>query len=163
MKVPTTCGPELLVNYAVLAGAWSFVLLLVVAIVNQWLTLNVVKDEINQQQKALQRDFAKVSADFVGIFNRLKSRISWHHFGLAVVLVIGLAGGGVATDFYFRVTDLAPVPCPTAAAKPNAVAANGDPASTPTTPPSGSTTAGPAAPAGGPVITPFGAGRGPAL
>jgi hypothetical protein len=111
MKAPTACGPELLVNTAVLAGAWIFVLLLIVAVVNQWLTLNVIKDEIDQQEKALQRDFSKVSADFVGIFKKLKSRIRWHHAGLAIVLVIGISGGGLATYFNHRLAGLTPVPC----------------------------------------------------
>lgn len=141
MKAPTTCGPELLVNFAVLAGAWSFVLLLVVAIVNQWLTLNVIKDEIDQQQAALERDFSKVSADFVGVFGKLKNRISWHHFGLGVVLALGLVGGGVATYFDLRIAGLAPVPCPTAAvAKTDARAPNATANSTPTARPSTSPT-----------------------
>jgi len=111
MKAPTACGPELLVNVAVLAGAWIFVLLLVIAIVNQWMTLNVIRDEIDQQQTALQRDYAMVSADFVGTFTKLKNRIWWHHFGLGAVFAIGLAGGLVATFFEVRIAAIPPTPC----------------------------------------------------
>lgn len=116
MKAPTACGPELLVNFAVLAGAWIFVLLLVIAIINQWMTLNVIEDEIDQQQEALQRDFAKVSADFTAIFSKLKDRVWWHKSGLAVIVAVGVAGGGVAAYTNYRIAGLAPVPCPAPAA-----------------------------------------------
>jgi len=132
MKAPTSCGPELLVNRAVLVGAWTFVVLLLVAVVNQWLTLDVVKDEIGQQRMALQRDFKKVSADFVGIFDRLKDRIWWHKAGLALVMALGVVGGGMATRFYTEIASLKPAPCPLAPASKNAAGtANGSTANHP--------------------------------
>lgn len=114
MKAPTACGPELWVNRAVLVGAWIFVLMLLVAIINQWLTLNVIGDEIERQRSTLQRDFASVSADFVGTFTKLKRRIGVHKVGLGVVFAIGIVGGLTATFFDKRISTLTPLPCPAA-------------------------------------------------
>jgi hypothetical protein len=129
MKAPTTCGPELLVNHAVVVGAWIFVAMLIVAILNQWMTLNVIGDEITKQQTTLERDFKTVSADFVATFTKLKDRIWWHHAGLAVVFAIGVLGGAVATFFDVRIASIMPTPC--VAAK-----ANSTPSETPSTAPS---------------------------
>jgi hypothetical protein len=152
MKAPTACGPEVWVNFAVLVGAWIFVLMLVVAIINQWLTLGVIKDAIDQQQTALQRDFDAVSADFVGTFTKLKNRIWWHRAGLALVLAIGFAGGAVATYFDAKIAGLAPLPCPTVGAKPDAGTPTGTP-SVPTSTSSAAPAGKPAAAASGPAAT----------
>lgn len=111
MKAPTACGPELLVNSAILTGAWVFVILLGVALVNQWVTLGVIKDEIERQKKGLLTDFPKVSDDFVGMFTSLKRRIVAHHVGLAIVGVIGLGGALMATCFHYKIASMPPAPC----------------------------------------------------
>lgn len=117
MKRPTVCGAELWINFAVLVGAWIFVATLVIAIINQWLTLNVIKDEICQKKKSLQKDFAPISEDFVGTFDKLNARIWWHRAGLALVMVIGLAGAGAATFFNVKIAALPPLPCTTSPLK----------------------------------------------
>lgn len=119
MKAPTVCGPENWVNFAVLVGAWLFIILLLVAIVNQWLTLNVTKDEISQQKKKLQKDFKAISDDFVKTFDSLQWRIFWHHISLSIIAAIGIFGAVVATHFYNRISALPPLPCATSAAKTN--------------------------------------------
>jgi len=131
MKAPTTCGPERLMNHAVVVGAWSFVVMLIVAIVNQWLTLNVIRDEVTKQQATLERDFQAASGDFVAIFTKLKDRIWWHHAGLATVFAIGILGGLVATAFDVRIASLTPTPCVMARSDPTP-SASAVPTPTPT-------------------------------
>lgn len=116
MKAPTACGPELWVNFAVILGAWIFVGLLVIAIVNQWLTLNVIKDEIGRQKKSLLANYPAVTEEFVGTFESLDSRIWWHHSGLVVIAAISVAGAIVATGFHNRIASMPPQPCATASA-----------------------------------------------
>ncbi len=124
LKAPTACGPELWVNFAVLVGAWIFVVLLLVAITNQWLTLDVVGDEIDRQKTRLREEFTVVSDDFGDTFAKLKGRITWHRGVLAVVALIGISGGIVATSYKSSVSALPPLPC-ASAPKPDAEAGNG--------------------------------------
>ena len=118
MKAPTACGPELWVNLAVLISAWIFFSLLLIAIVNQWLTLSVINDEIERQKKSLEKDYPTVSGDFVGTFNKLNARICWHKVGLSVIAAVGLMGAVVATCFYGEIAKMTPQPC-AVASKPN--------------------------------------------
>jgi hypothetical protein len=119
LKAPTACGPELWVNFGVLIGAWIFVVLLLVAIINQWLTLSVIGDEIERQQTRLREEFAAVSDDFANTFTKLKGRITWHRWVLGIVALIGIAGGVVATYYKNSVSALPPIPC-ASAPKPDA-------------------------------------------
>jgi hypothetical protein len=124
LKAPTDCGPELWTNFAVLAGAWIFVVLLLIAIANQWLTLDVIGDEIDRQQTRLREEFAAVSDDFADTFAKLKGRITWHRWVLGVVALIGIAGGIVATCYKNSVSALPLQPC-AGAPTPDAEASNG--------------------------------------
>lgn len=109
MKAPTACGVEPWVNYAVLVGAWIFVILLTVAIINQLLTLNVIKSEVDRQKEKLKNDFPAVSDDFVKTFGSLGRRIWWHRIGLCVVILIGLGALWLTNHTYDHVTAV-PVP-----------------------------------------------------
>jgi hypothetical protein len=109
MKTPTACGIEPWVNFAVLIGAWTFVLLLALAIGNQWLTLGVLKDELSRQKTKLLGNFAIDNPDFVRTFDSLNHRIFWHRSGLGAVGVIGLIGALLATYFYLQIAAI-PVP-----------------------------------------------------
>ncbi|MCG7357647.1 hypothetical protein MHL39_13480 [Roseomonas mucosa] len=111
MKSATGCGDEFWTDVAVLAGAWIFVLLLVVALVNQWLTLGVINDEVTRQKKKLKGDYATISQQFTGIFQTLRNRIWWHRFGLAVVGIIALLGAAFATIAFNRLVSVSPVAC----------------------------------------------------
>lgn len=50
LKRSHNCDVAFWTNLAVLLGAWVFIALLAIAIVNQWHTLNVLKTEIGRQQ-----------------------------------------------------------------------------------------------------------------
>ncbi len=118
MKAPTACGIESWVNLAVLIGAWIFILLLLMAIVNQWLTLSVIKGEVSRQKTKLLSDFPAVSNEFVDIFDSLSYRVWWHRAGLLFVALVGLAGATVATHFYGKIAAI-PVPACVASASGN--------------------------------------------
>lgn len=111
LKAATGCGLELWTNVAVLAGAWVFVVLLILAIVNQWLTLSALASEIERQRKKLVSDYAAISDRFTPIFSGLTGRVLWHRIGLIVVAGIALVGAGFATFAYLRLTVTDPLSC----------------------------------------------------
>ena len=61
MKGADKCSPEGWMDAAVLAGAWIFYLLLLLAIANQWLTLGAINAEIERQKKKVSKDFDSAS------------------------------------------------------------------------------------------------------
>lgn len=109
MKAPSACGAEPWANHAVLIGAWIFVIPLTVAIINQLLTLNVIKSEVDRQKTKLRNDFSAVSDDFVKTFNSLGRRIWWHRIGLGVVILIGFGALWLAQRTYDHIATI-PVP-----------------------------------------------------
>ncbi|MEN5081010.1 hypothetical protein ABE438_00860 [Bosea sp. TWI1241] len=111
LKVANACGLDLWTNVAVLAGAWIFVLLLLLAIVNQWLTLTALKDEIDRQKRKLVSDYAAISDKFTPIFSGLAGRIVWHRIGLFVVAIVATLGVAFATFAYLRLTGVDPLKC----------------------------------------------------
>jgi hypothetical protein len=101
LKEAKTCGVELWTDAAVVAGAWIFWALLFIAIVNQWLTLSVIGQEIGRQKKKMKMDYAEIAGEFTDIFRSLGCRIWWHRFGLFLVLVIA-TGGAMFASYAFR-------------------------------------------------------------
>lgn len=116
LKAARGCGVEFWTNIAVLGGAWIFLVLLLVAIVNQWVTLGAIADDIAGQQIRLARDYAPISGQFTAVFKGLRTRIDWHRGALIGVGLIALIGGVFATYAYSRLTTtplavcLAPTP-----------------------------------------------------
>jgi len=111
LKVAQSCGLELWTNIAVLGGAWIFVVLLMLAIVNQWLTLSALAAEIERQRAKLVADYAAISETFAPIFGGLSSRIRWHRWGLVGIGLIAVAGAGFATLAYSKLTTAQPTKC----------------------------------------------------
>lgn len=101
LKAANACGVELWTDVAVLAGAWIFWVLLLIAIINQWLTLGVIGLEIGRQKEKMQKDYAEIATKFTDIYQSLGHRICWHQIGLIVVLTIATMGALFAT-FAFR-------------------------------------------------------------
>lgn len=97
LKVASTCGVELWRNAAVMAGAWSFLILLAFAVVNQWITLSAVRGEIDRQQKKLQGEYAAISDRFIKIFKGLQARLCWQRFALVVVFGLAFVGAVFAS------------------------------------------------------------------
>lgn len=57
-------GQQMARRFAVLAGAYIFVALLAVAIVNQLATLSAISEEIERQRGRIANEFAAVSSQF---------------------------------------------------------------------------------------------------
>jgi len=102
LKVATSCSTELWTDVATLGGAWIFLVLLLIAIVNQWLTLDAIKQEIDRQQVKMAGDYAAISGRFADIFASLGSRIWWHRAGLLLIVAIAVAGAIFATIAFNR-------------------------------------------------------------
>ncbi|WJR67247.1 hypothetical protein QTA58_00285 [Neorhizobium sp. CSC1952] len=104
LKNVSECGLVFYTNWAVVAGAWIFLILLTVAIVNQWLTLSALRTEIGNQREKLNREYEAIGTEFADRFNGLLTRICWHQAGLVVVLSIATAGAFFATIAFNKVT-----------------------------------------------------------
>lgn len=110
LKASKTCGVELWTNVAVLAGAWVFLALLLIAIVNQWVTLSAIDEDIGGQKKRLERDYSAISAQFLTIFESLTRRVRWHRMALIGIGIVAAAGALFATYAYSHLTK-APLAC----------------------------------------------------
>lgn len=111
MKVAKSCSMDLWTDVAVLAGAWIFLILLLVAIANQWFTLASIKEEIGRQEGKLVRDYAAISQQFMDVFSSLGQRIWWHRFGLVVIGIIATAGAIFATVAFAQVVQTNVIDC----------------------------------------------------
>ncbi|MGQ5718465.1 hypothetical protein [Pseudochrobactrum asaccharolyticum] len=103
LKAAPECGPDIWGNIAILAGAWVFVVLLIMSCVNQWLTLNAISEEIRRQINRLQSDYSEISEQFSSAYTNLNNRICWHRFGLAIIITLGVAGAIIATCAFYYV------------------------------------------------------------
>ncbi len=100
LKAASGCGAEFWTNIAVLGGAWIFFGLLVIAIVNQWVTLSAIAEDVATQQTRLTKDYAPISEQFTHVFNGLNRRIRWHHGALCAIAAVALIGAIFATCAY---------------------------------------------------------------
>lgn len=110
LKASQTCGIEFWTNIAVLAGAWVFLVLLLIAIINQWVTLEAVDEDIKAQQQRLENDYAAISSQFVPMFQGLTNRVRWHRKALIGIAAIAVVGAFFAT-FAFSHLNAAPLTC----------------------------------------------------
>jgi hypothetical protein len=104
LKPSADCDVAFWTNAAVLLGAWIFVLLLGLAIRNQWQTLAAIDGEIDGQRKRLVDDHVSVRGDFIDVFDDLEARIRWHRTALVVVTVAAVAGALLATIAFAMLT-----------------------------------------------------------
>ncbi|GAA0455220.1 hypothetical protein [Sphingomonas molluscorum] len=104
LKRSEHCDAVFWTNSAVLLGAWIFVVLLGIAIKNQWHTLAVIGTEIDGQRERLSSDHAAVRDDFIDVFDDLEHRIGWHRKALIVVSVAALVGAILATMAFLLLT-----------------------------------------------------------
>ncbi|MDR3525572.1 MAG: hypothetical protein P4L66_15890 [Acetobacteraceae bacterium] len=110
LKTSQGCGVEFWANIAVLGGAWVFLMLLLIAIVNQWVTLSAIDEDIKAQKRRLEKEYATIGAQFVTIFRSLTHRVCWHRVALIGVGAIAISSALFATYVYTRLTT-APLSC----------------------------------------------------
>ncbi len=111
LKLSRNCGIEFWTNCAVLLGAWIFVALLELAVRNQWHTLAMLAGEIKGQRARLEADFARVSDEFVDVFDDLNDRIKWHRKVLVGVGTLAVAGATLATVGFLMLTEAGSARC----------------------------------------------------
>lgn len=127
LKDAKGCGVEFWTNSGVLAGAWTFVILLLLAIINQWHTLSAISRDIGAQKERLERDFRDVSSAFADIFTRLNRRIIWQHMVLFVVAAVAVIGATFASYAFVRLTQEPFVTCLAASPDASALLAKHEP------------------------------------
>ncbi len=104
LKVAANCGVEFWSNLAISIGATFFVMLLSVAIYNQFLTLANISGDITRQHEKLDRDYASVAQQFKPLYRRLSRRVSTHRWILGLILVVCWVGVGLTWYVYARLT-----------------------------------------------------------
>jgi hypothetical protein len=110
LKSNQACGVDFWTDIAILAGAWVFLALLIIAIINQWVTLGAIDEDIKAQRQRLEKDYAAISSQFVSIFQGLVNRVSWHRKALGAIGTIAVIGAFFAT-FAFSQLNTAPFSC----------------------------------------------------
>lgn len=90
LAAATTCGKEFWGNTAVLIGAWIFLILLLAAIINQWLTLGTIEEEIGRQRRKMHEQYAAIEGRFTDLFSSLNVRVWWHRMMLVGIIFIAL-------------------------------------------------------------------------
>lgn len=94
LKKVDACGLEFWTNLGVLLGAIVFAIMLWIAGLNQWKTLNVIAGEVKRQSTRLSDDFALIADQFSDVFGDLHARIKWHRtalIGVGGVVLVGVA------------------------------------------------------------------------
>ena len=111
LKQPNGCDVAFWANIGVILGAWIFVGLLLLAIRNQQHTLEAIGKEIRGQKARLESDYSAVRDDFVGTFDDLEKRITWHRWVLRFVLALALLGSTGATWAWLMLTPTTSTAC----------------------------------------------------
>lgn len=111
LKSPGWCDSVFWTNTAVVLGAWVFVALLWLAVRNQRHTLEAIGADMKGQRERLERDHAAVHDDFVGMFDELDKRVSWHRWVLTIVGCVALVGAALATTAYLMMTPRGSMAC----------------------------------------------------
>ena len=111
LKKPEGCDVAFWTNTAVLLGAWIFIGLLWVAVRNQLHTLDTIGLEMGAQRTRLNREEAALRDEFVGMYDDLDKRVSWHRTALKVVSGAALVGAALSTLAYLMLTPRGSAAC----------------------------------------------------
>lgn len=111
LKRTSLCDADFWTDAGVIAGAWIFVVLLLVAITNQWLTLDALKAEVEHQRTTVEGDYAAVADRFADVFKALRGRIRLHRTGLVAVALVAVAGASLATFAFHGLVSVRPTSC----------------------------------------------------
>lgn len=104
LKEAPDCGLPFWGNTAVIFGAWVFIALLTVAIVNQYLTLKVIAEDVARQQSKLKNEYAALGGAITKAFDGLDGRIKYHKTALAIIGSVAVASALVATISYVHLS-----------------------------------------------------------
>ena len=91
-------------NIAVLVGALVFVVLLILAIRNQWHTLDVLGMEVDRQEKATDKDCPEIAPRFTKVFSSLRDRIAHQRWIMGVIAFFSFVGLFLAFTMFWAMT-----------------------------------------------------------
>ncbi|MFK0382332.1 hypothetical protein [Agrobacterium sp. NPDC090273] len=111
LKEAPNCGLPFWSNTAVIFGAWVFIALLTVAIINQYLTLTVIEQDVSRQQTKLRNEFAALGDSITTAFDNLQWRITYHKIALVVIAVVAIGAACIATASYSYLNGKSVISC----------------------------------------------------
>lgn len=111
LKLATSCGVEFWTNLGVIFGAWVFLVLFVLAAINQWYTLNTISIEVDRQKGKIISDYTEISGNFIGPFSAITRRIRYHKIGILSIMMIAVAGVVFGTMAFNRMTEIDIIKC----------------------------------------------------
>lgn len=91
-------------NVAVLVGALIFVILLFLAIRNQWHTLDVLGMEVDRQEKVTAKDCPEIAPRFTKVFSSLRGRIAHQRWIMGLITFFALVGLFLAFTMFWVMT-----------------------------------------------------------
>lgn len=104
MKSAKDVGYEFWVNLAVLFSCLVFAIFLIFLLYNQYLTLDVLRDEIKRQERQLKQDFASIAESFSDTFTHLSQRVSVQQKILWTILIIVTFSFLLSLCLYIKLT-----------------------------------------------------------
>ena len=104
LKNAPECGVEFWGNLAVSVGATLFVILLSMAVWNQFMTLASIATDLARQKERLENDYAAVSPQFLPLYQTLSRRVRIHKLILWAITVVCCAGVAITWYIYGKVT-----------------------------------------------------------
>ncbi|WP_321447331.1 hypothetical protein [uncultured Cohaesibacter sp.] len=104
LKSVSVCGTQYWSNLAVTAGVWFFLILLLIALANQFATLRDLKSNIVRQRDRLHKEYMEVSDQFEDIYTSLLNRERFHRLALLLIGMVGLSGAIIETVAYWKLT-----------------------------------------------------------
>ena len=104
MKTANDLGYEFWVNSSVLAGCWVFAILMIFLLHNQLLTLSVLRDEINRQERQLKKEFSLIADSFSNTFSYLSRRAFTQHAIICVIDLFVVLGLALSHVIYLKLT-----------------------------------------------------------
>ncbi|PKR55485.1 hypothetical protein [Thalassospira marina] len=111
LKKTSGCDGVFWTNVSVFLGACIFSLLLMLSIINQWITLATIKSEVERQKQKLKGDYAAISSDFENIFKGILNRICWHKVVLAALGIASITCALIALIVFTKLTDASVSSC----------------------------------------------------
>ncbi|MGO8595597.1 hypothetical protein ACDA55_07720 [Rhizobium ruizarguesonis] len=104
MKSVAACTSLYWGNLGIAVGATVFAALLLVAVSNQWMTLNAIRADLTRQSAKLEAEYISVADQFKPIYDKLGHRITIHRRILAFVIAVCVVGALSTWYVFWQVT-----------------------------------------------------------
>lgn len=107
MKEAEGWSAQSLINTAILLGSLLFIVLISLALCNQWQTLNAIRDEISYKKQQAQSTYKSIYSDIQVTFSHLTARIFIQRAAFIFIGLAVIAGLILTVKFYFQLTPYA--------------------------------------------------------